>query len=328
MTVVALQARVRSVELDSKEQRSALEKVESLQAALARSLDRLTKRVDDLGDAGGDKAKARIEAMEARVAETTRMQLELAAHDDRIEALEEGVPGASGDSGDELLSLDGRLGALEARLGESDSAEELERRLQAAEVGLADAQRALGAAQVELGRRDATIAELVTRLEALESGRKAPVGAPGGSNSDSASGIGSRASDSEVGGRESDSASETQSRESDSEIGRRRSASEIGSRASELESDPGSRESGSESDSPSASGPAPSTPGAQPAGDPVSLTDVKGIGPKLSKKLSAAGLDDARRLAAMDDAGLDALADSSGVKRGRLERLRDAARAL
>ncbi len=280
MTVVALQARVRSVELDAKDQRVAVEKMEALQDSLAKTIDRLTKRVDDLADAGGDKAKDRIEAMEARVAETTRMQLELAAHDDRIEALEEG--GGQGSS-DELLSLDGRIGAIEARLGESESAAELERRLAAAELGLADAQRALGDAHAELKRRDEVIAGLMERLEVLESG----------------SVRGERSSESDVGGRSSES--------------------DVGGRSSE--SDAGGRSSESASESASA-------PESDLAGDPVSLTDVKGIGPKLSKKLEAAGLDDARRLAAMDDAALDTLADASGVKRGRLERLRDAAQDL
>ena len=277
MTVVALQARVRSVELDAKDQRAAVEKMEALQDSLARSIDRLTKRVDDLGDAGGDKARSRIEAMEARVAETTRLQLELAAHDDRIEALEEGGTGGgqTGQSGDELLSLDGRVGALEARLGESESTAELERRLQAAEFGLADAQRALGTAQAELKKRDEVIAGLVQRLEALEGG------------------------------------------ESESDVGDRKSA--VGDRTSESDSDSES-DSGSASDSESESAPL--------KGDPIPLTDVKGIGPKLSKKLAAAGLDDARRLASMVDSGLDALAEASGVKRGRLERLREAAQAL
>lgn len=295
--MVALQARVRSMELDAKDQRAAVEKMEALQDSLAKTIDRLTKRVDDLADAGGDQAKVRIEAMEARVAETTRMQLELAAHDDRIEALEEG--GGGGGSSDELLSLDGRVGAIEARLGESESAAELERRLEAAEMGLADAQRALGSAQAELKQRDEVIADLALRLSALEGGSASGAAqgrarSHGAMEGDRSSAVGDRSS--EVGDRES-------------EVGDRES--EVGDRESESAS-----ESVSESASESV------------LGEPVALTDVKGIGPKLSEKLEAAGLDDARRLAAMDDHALDALADASGVKRGRLERLRDAARAL
>ncbi len=164
MTVVALQARVRSVELDGKDQRAALEKIEALQESLAKVVDRLTKRVDDLADAGGAKAAERIAAMESRVAETTRMQLELAQHDDRIEALEEAsAEGTSeaGAPGEELLSLDGRVGALEATLAEGASHAELAGRLEAAEVGLAEA-------RAELKQRDAQIEELLRRLEALE----------------------------------------------------------------------------------------------------------------------------------------------------------------
>ena len=265
MTAAALQARVRSLELDGSDYRKALDAVEATAGAAAERLDALSVRVDALESAGGAAAAKRLEQVEARVGETTRMQLELAALDDRIEALEDRAsaekPSESSDASDareELLSLDGRVGALEATVAEGPDVGELRRRLEAAEVGLADAQQALAATRAELRAREEAQVALLERLAALEA------------RLESAAAVVVHAPVSEP---------------ADSDYPTERPAS-------------------------------------------VPLTAVKGIGPKLSQKLRGAGLDDAASLALLDEAGLDALAERSGIKRGRLVRLRTAARSV
>ncbi|MAQ17900.1 MAG: hypothetical protein CMN30_24270 [Sandaracinus sp.] len=279
MTLGAVQARLRAVELDGADQRKALEALEARVGATETESRSTSGRVKALEAAGGAAADERLASMEARVAEVTRLQLELAAHDDRLDGIEERAtrdfgsvrdeatalagelrgrlvaleeapapepapPSSEPGSNDELLALDERLGALESRAPDDG----LRHRLEAAEAGLADAQRALATVLTELSARDAALAALTERLEALEA----------------------------------------------------RSAAAVPPRSKEAS--------------------------ATPSGVP--LAAVKGIGPKLSKRLFAAGLVDAAALATADDHRLDELSTETGIQRGRLERLRDAASEL
>ena len=98
-----------------------------------------------------------------------------ASSGERVDRLAEGAGDAGNDRvSSEILALDGRLGALETRLAETESVgRATPRRLAAAESGLADAQRALASTRSELRHRD----EALTALgDPIRGGHRPPGG--------------------------------------------------------------------------------------------------------------------------------------------------------
>lgn len=93
-----------------------------------------------------------------------------------------------------------------------------------------------------------------------------------------------------------------------------------------LETDPDETPGDDASTAPIEAGPAASSaaatpaPAQQPAGDPMPVTLLKGLGPKAAAQLAALGITDIAQLAALGDAEIAALDGQMGALAGRIGR--------